>query len=773
MKRFIAFTIFTTCLLPGFAADTPPPVVKGITVSNTVKTLTFTPAPAVDQYVIRSATDVAAPFSNDASGVLSGTSFKVTNTAPMKFYSVGATPMGSNALLTANLLNRIAYGPTPDELLRVAAIGPQAYINEQLAPENLTETIDAYTSQTTNGVPAPAAPQWQYLSFSGLVSSSNLYLYLTKAGDAYIDDISFKILTNQVTQVGTNSVTNLVESTELLADGDFENVALMPPWNVTANMIGSSLSTAYAHSGSRSLHMVAAAPGTTEGNSIYQRLTNLAFNFNASTQRCVLSFWYLPSGTTSQIKIRLSGSGVNGSGNITPPPPEWIYATATGTTNNVNRTIYIFLSGAGEAYIDDIKLVAGTVPEVGPNLIRNGDFETALNTNNWSATVNFTNSFISTNFSHSGAGSLKVVASAAGSGSGNALVQTNIFTTNGATYTVSFWYLPPTRSRILTVRLSGANPGDTGLQAYEPNGTSGGIRRRLDHIHNASFETGGETVDALGGAGLADLRAWHVMNAVGAKRQLIEVLTQFFENHFVTQHAKSVDYFDRFYDDGTVMDNLATDWEFREISKWRQALLNQNCSFYDLLKISAESPAMIVYLDSVDSKGNANNVANENYTREILELFSMGVDNGYDQNDIIVMSRAWTGWSVDIVDPENISNPFAAQSQRVGFYPGVGSSAVSNLVGVWAFNFKTNSHGTNRTPMFSIYSPTAPATNPVAIGPKTVPARFGSPWAGTSYQLAIQRHEWNSRRVRRGEPPRQRSLHNGVHQREVVPPVRA
>src|SRR5207249_1907534 len=113
---------------------------------------------------------------------------------------------------------------------------------------------------------------------------------------------------------------------------------------------------------------------------------------------------------------------------------------------------------------------------------------------------------------------------------------------------------------------------------------------------------------------------------------------------------------------------LATDWEFREMTKWRNAMSNPQCTFYDLLKVSAESPAMIVYLDTVTSKGNGNNVANENYARELMELFTMGVDNGYDQNDITVMSRAWTGWGLNLLDPANINNPFAPPSTT--YYPG-------------------------------------------------------------------------------------------------------
>ncbi len=758
MKRFFAFAAALISLLPCLASDTPPPILRSLTVSNGVKTFSFTPAPAIEAYTIRSGTNLSQPLSNDTSGVLSGTTFRVTNNQPTRFYNVAATPMSSNALLTANLLNRIAYGPTPDELARVAAIGPQAFINEQLAPEILPETVDSYTTQTTNGVAAPVTPQWRFVSYSGFFTESNLYIYLTAPGDAYIDDISLipfqtVITTNINPGVSTNYVTNVVQHPEAVVHGDFEDPLCLTngtgastnrgQFVKTANMTGSALSTAYAHSGTQSLHMVATLAGSTLGDSIYYRATNLMFNFTAGNVRAVLSFWYLEATNSRNIKMRLSGSGVNGSGNNAPPPPEWVYATATGTATST-RSMYIYLDGgAGETYIDDITLVPGTVAGVGPNLIRNGDFEAPLHTNNWNATANFTNSFISSNFSHSGAGSLKLVGTGDGSGSGNSIFQTNIFVTNGQTYTVSFWYLPPTRNRALVVRLSGAVPGNSGLLASQPDGSISSIRRRLENIHNASIEDGSETTLTVGGANLADLRALHVLNAVSANRQLIQVLLQFLENHFVTQHAKSVDYFDRFYDDGNLMDIFATDWEYRERSKWEAALLNPNCTFYDLLKIHVESPAEIVYLDSVDSKGNVLNVANENYAREIQELFCMGVDNGYEQQDIIAMSRAWTGWSVEIVDPENINNPFARQTTRIGFYPTNGTSGISNLVGVWAFNFKAGSHGTNRAPIWSLWDPASPATNPqpIKVGgvpqSKLVPPRFGAPWAGMPYALTI------------------------------------
>jgi uncharacterized protein (DUF1800 family) len=351
----------------------------------------------------------------------------------------------------------------------------------------------------------------------------------------------------------------------------------------------------------------------------------------------------------------------------------------------------------------------------------NGDFEQPFSTG-WQASADFTNSFVDNTVARSGGGSLRVVASAAGGGNGDSVFQVVSGLLANQTYTVSYWYRPATRGRTTTVRLSGS------LLNSEPDNLASGLTRRLD--------------DANWSVSLDQLRRWLSLNAVGSPRQLLEVLTQFFENHFVTYHSKSVDYLDRFYDDFALMDRIASDMEYHEVSRWRTALMNPNCNFYDLLKIHVESPAEIIYLDTVGSRGDANRIANENYARELFELFAMGVDNGYDQNDIVAMSRAWTGWTVDLIRREDAGNPFAdrrAEVQHYGFYPGNGSQTVSNRIGVWSFVFDPNWHGTNRAPILSVWNPNSPATNPVATGPKTIPARFGPPWAGRPYQLVIPR----------------------------------
>ena len=696
-----------------FASDPPPPQIIGVGSSNAQKTVVWAPYPAANAYAIQSKTNVAGVFTNDNSGAVSGFTWRGnTANSPSKFFKLGVTPMSSNALLTANVFNRIAYGPTPDELERVLTgptpIGPQAYIDEQLAIEGINETSDAYVTVRTNGVNPPTPTNWIFVSVRGRATGTtrtNIYVYLTQVGDAYIDDLQLYAPTN-ATLTGN-----------LIQNGDFES-PLAGTWTVPNNMSNSISDGTVAHTGTHSLHIVSTTLGNQSlGSVITQPIATT--NALADGEQVVLSFWYLPGPNSRFITIRLSGSGLEGTGGSTPlTTAEWIYATATGT-GGAAPTLYVFLGGAGEAYIDDIKLVAGSVPEAGVNLLQNGDFESPLGPP-WMMTSNFTNSAISPALSHAGAGSLKVVATAAGSGNGNAISQTNIAgLAANQPYTVSFWYTVPTRGQSITVRLSGS-----GLVANPENNLSlANIHRRLDLINTPAFGADRLTIDSVGGLNLADLRAWFVQNAVGSKRQLLEILSQFLENHFVTEHSKSFDFLDGVYDGG-IIEVLATDWEYREHKKWRNALFNPTCTFYDLLKISAESPAMIVYLDTVNSRGDARNIANENYARELFELFCMGVDNGYDQNDIVAQSRAWTGWSVDIVDPQNIDNPLAPPSTTFGFYPGNGTGGKSNVVGVWAFNYKAANHGTNRAPLFP---------------GKTIPSRFGAPWAGQPYQLNIPR----------------------------------
>jgi len=89
-------------------------------------------------------------------------------------------------------------------------------------------------------------------------------------------------------------------------------------------------------------------------------------------------------------------------------------------------------------------------------------------------------------------------------------------------------------------------------------------------------------------------------------------------------------------------------------------------NFDDLLVLVSKDPAMAIWLDLVDNDAAGGNVPNENYAREVMELYSLGADNGYNQTDITQLARALSGWSFTvpassaIVDPTNPDNLTAA-----------------------------------------------------------------------------------------------------------------
>jgi len=150
---------------------------------------------------------------------------------------------------------------------------------------------------------------------------------------------------------------------------------------------------------------------------------------------------------------------------------DWVYVTATGVA--ANSALYLYLTAAGDGYIDDIKLVAGNVPEAGANLVSNGDFETAL-TGPWIVAANHSPSAIVTDVKHSGTSSLRIAATSGGT-TGSSGIQQNISPalTVGATYTLSYWYKPGPSPAPLTIRFS-SNWIDT-----QPRACGDGVTARI------------------------------------------------------------------------------------------------------------------------------------------------------------------------------------------------------------------------------------------------------------------------------------------------------
>jgi uncharacterized protein (DUF1800 family) len=122
----------------------------------------------------------------------------------------------------------------------------------------------------------------------------------------------------------------------------------------------------------------------------------------------------------------------------------------------------------------------------------------------------------------------------------------------------------------------------------------------------------------------AELRGWWVREMLVTPSPLTERMTLFWHNHFVSSEQK--------VRDARLM--YAQNATFRA-----QATGN----FATLLHAIAKDPAMVIYLDNAQNRKGA---PNENFAREVMELFTLGQGH-YTEQDIQQAARAFTGWGVD------------------------------------------------------------------------------------------------------------------------------
>ncbi len=123
-----------------------------------------------------------------------------------------------------------------------------------------------------------------------------------------------------------------------------------------------------------------------------------------------------------------------------------------------------------------------------------------------------------------------------------------------------------------------------------------------------------------------DFKQATLLRQVYTRRQLYEIMTEFWTDHF----------------------NISVDkgehcWYLKVVDDREVIRPHVLGNFRDLLWASAHSPAMLVYLDN---QANHKDAPNENYARELMELHTLGVEGGYTQKDVMQLARCLTGWSV-------------------------------------------------------------------------------------------------------------------------------
>ena len=151
------------------------------------------------------------------------------------------------------------------------------------------------------------------------------------------------------------------------------------------------------------------------------------------------------------------------------------------------------------------------------------------------------------------------------------------------------------------------------------------VEHILDFSANATLPAFDPAAKPTEWENIQALREWWLDRMASAPRPLAERLTHFWHNHFATSMNKVFN---------------------------AKHMFNQNEIFRvlgagdlnELFKSVSKDPAMLIWLDGAYSGKWG---PNENFGRELQELFLFGVDNGYLESDVRSMAKAWTGHSID------------------------------------------------------------------------------------------------------------------------------
>jgi hypothetical protein len=174
------------------------------------------------------------------------------------------------------------------------------------------------------------------------------------------------------------------------------------------------------------------------------------------------------------------------------------------------------------------------------------------------------------------------------------------------------------------LRRAGFGPTAAEVEEHVALGLEGAVSRLVDYetIDNSALDTRltqlGLNLDQL-----FDLYFWWVYRMLYTARPLEEKLTLFWHGHFATSFAKVND----------------TRLLLRQNELFRRLATGD---FEEMLVEVSKDPAMLIWLDNFLSVKEA---PNENYGRELVELFSLGIGN-YTETDVKEIARCFTGWTL-------------------------------------------------------------------------------------------------------------------------------
>ncbi len=155
------------------------------------------------------------------------------------------------------------------------------------------------------------------------------------------------------------------------------------------------------------------------------------------------------------------------------------------------------------------------------------------------------------------------------------------------------------------------------------------------------------------------LQAWWIEQLLATRAPVLERMTLFWHNHFTASIQKTLQ---------------------PSLLHQQNLLLRQHAlgNFAELLHAIVKDPAMLVYLDGYQ---NTKDSPNENFARELLELFTLGRGH-YTEADVKAVSRAFTGWGIDERNGKFVVRPALHDNSKVTFLGKSGSFDGDEIVAI-------------------------------------------------------------------------------------------
>jgi uncharacterized protein (DUF1800 family) len=161
------------------------------------------------------------------------------------------------------------------------------------------------------------------------------------------------------------------------------------------------------------------------------------------------------------------------------------------------------------------------------------------------------------------------------------------------------------------------------LLAFSDNDQTGDNPHDIEKTFHDYLEVNGGKIGGVHGATTLTLQGWWLHKMINTNQPLKEKIVLFWHGHFATGLDKVRNAF--------------------ELQQQNEVFRRMGTGKFDVLTLQvAKDPAMLRFLDNGD---NVKAHPNENFARELMELFTMGVHGGYSEKDVQESARAFTGWT--------------------------------------------------------------------------------------------------------------------------------